>query len=274
MKWIVQKNFVGKTFSGLVDSIVRMGCDVTWVHTYPFVDKIFDSTVTVDQIDIADEIEIDLTIPTIGIGSIKLNRLLDERGVQPGGFRNEESITLPNWMKGYGKENILNHDAVIMPLRDIPKYVTEGKVFLRPVKDHKAFAGTVGEAEYLKQWVASITAFSANTYTTLNPDTEVAVSSLKDIHAEYRSFVIDGKVITTSLYKRGDRIFSSDEVEPVVVEYTQRMVDLWQPSRAFVIDVALTPEGYKIIELNGFGSSGFYACDAQKIIAAIEELKI
>jgi hypothetical protein len=34
--------------------------------------------------------------------------------------------------------------------------------------------------------------------------------------------------------------------------------------------VAYTSEGYKIVEFNNFNASGFYACNVQKIIEAIE----
>lgn len=52
--------------------------------------------------------------------------------------------------------------------------------------------------------------------------------------------------------------------------FAQQMIDIWCPSRGFVIDVALTDDGYKMVEINGLNSAGFYAIDVQKLIEAIE----
>jgi hypothetical protein len=55
------------------------------------------------------------------------------------------------------------------------------------------------------------------------------------------------------------------------------MVDLWQPARAFVIDIALTDDeddGWcKVIEVNNINSSGFYSIDMQKFVMAIEAME-
>ena len=57
-----------------------------------------------------------------------------------------------------------------------------------------------------------------------------------------------------------------------ILDWTQSMIDKWVPDRAFVMDVAQTPDGFKIIEVNNISSSGFYACDLNKIIIGIESM--
>jgi hypothetical protein len=47
----------------------------------------------------------------------------------------------------------------------------------------------------------------------------------------------------------------------------------WQPQRAFVLDVAETADGPKIVEINTLNSAGFYAADIQRIVLALEELE-
>lgn len=273
MKWIVQENFTEKAFGSFIDNLNRMNCDVQLVRLYPFTDKIFPVDVRVDDIEKVEEIALDQTVPSVGIGSIKLNRILDERGFKPGGFRSEE-ITFESWVDGFGRDNLLNSDSKIVPLGELLNHVVgESQIFLRPLKDDKSFSGTVFEHSFLEQWVVTLmTLAEENSFATVTPDTLVTFSKVRKIFSEYRSFVVDGKVITTSRYKLGNIVLPSDEVAPEVVEFTQRMVDTYQPNRAFVLDVAATPEGFKIIEINGFGSSGFYACDTQKIIMAVEGL--
>jgi hypothetical protein len=50
------------------------------------------------------------------------------------------------------------------------------------------------------------------------------------------------------------------------------MIQTWRPAQAFVMDIADTPDGPKVIEINNINSSGFYACDPQSIIVALESL--
>ena len=86
-------------------------------------------------------------------------------------------------------------------------------------------------------------------------------------------FVVRGKVVTASLYKQGNVVRSSELVDDDVMYFAARMIHRWQPANAFVIDIADTPDGFKIIEINNINSAGFYAADCQKIVAAIEDLE-
>jgi len=90
---------------------------------------------------------------------------------------------------------------------------------------------------------------------------------------ETRFFVVDGKIVTGSLYKRGNKVIYDSNIDPDVQKFAQEMVDFWQPNRAFVIDIALTPDGCKIVEINNINSSGFYASNVNKIIDAIEGME-
>ncbi|MGV3619435.1 MAG: ATP-grasp domain-containing protein [Archangium sp.] len=40
---------------------------------------------------------------------------------------------------------------------------------------------------------------------------------------------------------------------------------------AFVIDIAETPNGLRIVELNTFNSAGFCAADVQRLVIAVED---
>jgi hypothetical protein len=82
------------------------------------------------------------------------------------------------------------------------------------------------------------------------------LAPLTEIFSEYRFLVVDGEVVTGSQYK-----------------YAQSMVDLWNPNRAFAIDIALTKNGYKVIEINSINSAGFYHCDIGKFVNAINNMK-
>jgi len=51
------------------------------------------------------------------------------------------------------------------------------------------------------------------------------------------------------------------------------MINDYQPSIAFVIDIVLTNNGYKIIEINNINSAGLYDANIMKIIEAINLIK-
>ena len=49
------------------------------------------------------------------------------------------------------------------------------------------------------------------------------------------------------------------------------MVDIYQLSDTFVIDVCLTDNGWKIVECGSTSCAGFYDADMQKLIMALED---
>ena len=67
--------------------------------------------------------------------------------------------------------------------------------------------------------------------------------------------------------------FYSADIDSDVISYAEKMIAIWQPARAFVIDIALVRGGeFKIVEINNINSAGFYACDIQKFVFAIENM--
>jgi len=49
------------------------------------------------------------------------------------------------------------------------------------------------------------------------------------------------------------------------------MLDIFQLARAFVIDIGLTDDGWKIIECGSISCAGFYEADMQKIVMSLED---
>lgn len=54
------------------------------------------------------------------------------------------------------------------------------------------------------------------------------------------------------------------------IAFAKDMLNIYQPERAFVLDIAITLFGPKIIEVNNINSSGFYAANVENIVVAIE----
>ncbi|XWK86344.1 MAG: ATP-grasp domain-containing protein [Phormidium sp.] len=255
MLWVIQENlFQEIEYEKFLNTCLRQGINYCQVKIVPFSQKLVP--------------EITEPNPILAFGSTALVRISQERGWEPGVFHNH-NFHFKVWSEAWG-ENILNYQAKICPISQMEKVVTElKKFFVRPCEDLKYFDGTVIHKEYLNSWKEEV--FSKSTY--LTEDTEVMISPVQTLYKEYRFFVVDNDLVTGSLYKLGGKFCLDANIEPDAYEFVSQMMEVWQPSRAFVIDIALTQEGYKIVEINCINSAGFYAADVSKIVNAIQTMK-
>lgn len=270
MFWVIQNNiFREQNHSKLMKAIYRLNIPHIQVKVVPFYDRLipsdFDSHEYQGDISEVPEIEIDSNQSIMVLGATSLARIAKRRGWEPGSFLND-NFHYDHWKNHFG-HHLLNEEAVVDTFEKIQ--IPWDKFFIRPCEDTKDFNGTVTTIKDFLHWrdeeIASIGGCSFS-------NSQVVASPLKTIYAEYRFFIVDKKVVTYSQYKRGNNIFLSSEVNSEVIDFAQNMTNLWQPARAFVIDIADTSEGYKVIEINNFNSAGFYDCDVTKIIDAIENM--
>ena len=111
------------------------------------------------------------------------------------------------------------------------------RFFIRPVEDSKTFSGTVYDWVTFEAWRKEV--LNSKYQNRLNHDTQIMMSPLKKIYREARFFVVD------------IALTDAEEDEGKFSEFN------WN----------------KIIEINTFNSSGFYACDIEKIVMAVESMK-
>lgn len=252
MFWVVQDNLEREPgFFNLVEALQRQGVQYKLVRIVPFSHEL------IDDFDVAGSV--------MCIGSLAMRNVAVKKGWTPGVF--DENLDHQTLNKQY-KEHMLNYDAKFYKLGEAEKHWD--KFFARPDGETKQFTGQVFSWDEFADWRKSIA--KIDRYSTLTLDDTIVMCPVKTIYAEWRTFVVDGKVITGSMYKHGDRVIYSDMLPEYVLKFAQDMVNLWQPNRAFTLDVCETPEGMKIVEINSINSSGFYACDMGKFVNAIEEL--
>jgi hypothetical protein len=273
MHWLIQNNLKSADTrdAALMENIIRLGVKHTRVNVFPFVEKIFAETVTSSEIDTAEELNFDNATDVVINGSVTFSRLAYNRNIRPGAFLTDNS-DFPVILKGYGADNLLNGDAVYGKLKDMEVPDTDRYYFIRPVKDSKVFSGMELHGLQFVNWKSGLLTISTED-SLLSGETEIVIASVKEIYKEFRFFVCDGKIVTYSLYKEGNRVQPHIEINEEVEAFVKDMIALWTPHIAYVIDIAITPYGNKIVELNAFGSSGFYKCDTQKIIMAVESLE-
>lgn len=274
MHWLLQRNALSREldlFETITGTLDRGGVPWTAVRALSFTDKIVDADEDVNgkELDDIPEIALDIEGPIVVYGSYTLALIAAKRGWTPGSFVNG-NFTHEAWVQGWGADKLLNGDAVVCRL-DAIESALQGRenVFLRPLEDTKSFSGMVLGREEASWWAQrAINADSAQ----LHSATEIVVASTRSILAEYRLFVVDGRVVTSSLYKMGQRIISEAYTPQGVLDYAQRCIELWVPDRAFVLDIAETPEGFCIIEVNNINSAGVYAADVSRLVQAIDQM--
>jgi len=263
--WLIQRGFDSdRQYLKLIEAIERMEISHSFCTVIPFSDS--------------DEgIKLESPIPEgkniFCYGSYSLSKHAVRRGYFPGAFIGTGS-NYGNLIKRYGR-HMLNHDAVIMRFSDPQVIIPTSwdKVFIKPNEDTKAFTAEVMSRDHFIAFKDGVMSIPDGEYSTLTRDTNIVVAPPKEIDAEYRFFVVDGKVVTYSMYKSGGTVYYTGRVDEYIVKYAQNMVDIYQPDRAFVIDIAVMGNGsLRIIEVNSINSSGLYYIDVQKLIFAIEEM--
>lgn len=168
-------------------------------------------------------------------------------------------------------DDFLNYDAASCAFQSVPK---RERFFVKPEFEDKAFAGVVCTWDQYCKWRAQIIAGDCSGYSNLTPDTCVVYADVKPISHEYRFFVVDGEVVTGSLYREGvarrplpffDSPWYSGDIDDFA---RKRAREHWL--RTYCLDIAVSDDKLKILEINCINSSGLYACDAVEIVKALE----
>jgi hypothetical protein len=108
----------------------------------------------------------------------------------------------------------------------------------------------------------------------LEDDSPLVFSSLKEIAWETRCWIVDGKVITMSEYRRGRFVkYTNVDDNDYLKNIVQSYVDIFQPAKAFVMDVCqlVGEDTIKIVEINCINCAGFYASNLQKLVINIDD---
>ncbi len=275
MFWIVQGNLKkDEGLQKLISILKEENYNHQLVKTIPFTNIIVDVDLDISNYDENNipHLNINEEKNMVTMGSYSLALTAKEKNWVPGSFINE-NYEFSKWVSGWGSENLLNGDAVQDKLKNIIDKIPHNvkNIFARPAEDTKSFNGTLFERDNLIYWLNKVND-EADRFG-LNGDTEIVIASEKNIEAEYRLFVVDGQVVSGSLYRIRGQVVTSENIEQQAMDYAYKMLDIWQPDRAFVFDIAITDNGPKIIEINNINSSGFYKSDISSIVKNIDSMK-
>ncbi|MHD0644945.1 ATP-grasp domain-containing protein [Pseudomonas aeruginosa] len=195
---------------------------------------------------LGDLSQYDLVVP---YGSIKMMR---EFCKLPAGHHiqyAEDGMDATLWMKHFG-ELALNYAGQSMLAGDVSAYLElNSKAHVRPQNENKAFIAKLFDKESWRE--------HAEQYR-VRAELPVFVSPPREIIREYRTWVIAGKVVEVSQYIEHSKLSLKLIEDGPVHEAAQRLADIYLPGHAVSLDVAETPEGYRLIEFNPFQSCGWY----------------
>lgn len=253
MYYVIQENtFKEENHHVLIETLDRLNINYEIVKVRPFIE---DFKFKTKQKNV------------FCFGSVKMSRLAKKYGWFPGSLLNENHDY--RVYSKYYKENLLNYDSKIQRFGDD---INEDIFFVRPCEDTKYFTGKVYTKDEWIFWKENFYKIGAET--SLTDDTEIQVSTPKTITKEFRFWIVDGEVITGSLYRMGNWIKRSENVDEGALEFCKQMINIYQLADAFVMDICEVlindkPE-YKIIECGCINSAGFYLANMPKLIDAIE----
>lgn len=257
MHWVLQNNiFKEDAYDQLIETLDRFGLPYSIHKVVPFVGELHP------------EPELDHK-NVICMGSYSMRHHAKKMIWTPGVFDLEPCDF--EMQRTYWGQHMLNFHSKISRFEDAQFPEGSDLAFIRPVSDSKVFAGKVFERDEFYTWKVKVCVLEFDYGTTMSKDTLIQVAEPLQIHAEYRFWVVHGDIITASLYKQGETIRYSQLVDERFHDFVRDRIAEWQPHAAFVIDVADTPNGIKVVEINTLNSSGFYAADMQKLVMALEE---
>ncbi|WP_171049034.1 ATP-grasp domain-containing protein [Rhizobium sp. MHM7A] len=260
MQWILQRGHTDSERLGAV--LEALGLQHSFERMAPFIG------------DIDPVPQIDNPANTIIFGLHSTRNFARKHGLYPGIIELRPHIQEVAWqdfLLNPLKTTIFATAAeIVSRLADDPRDL----FFVRAFDDTKALAGQVLTKEQIEATVAVTSILTKEEFfaESLNPTTELMVSSPVDIVAEWRLWIVDDKVATYSRYKQGDAVRWTYAIDDDVIPLADSLIAKnpgYAP--AYVMDICRTDEGLKLLETNSINSAGLYKGNLTDLVQTLEE---
>lgn len=262
-------------YDDLIKALERTETPYTLVKAVPMTDKLIPAEWDTFRKEEPPELNPQIDGPVFVTGIMSMKLVCARRGWNPGYI---DAPGQDELIEHWGT-HVLNHGAVIGPFAEVEP--PSRSFFARPVADTKSFAGCVytddpqkpelgSGRDQWRAWVAQVMA-GQDSYTSIRGDDLVMLAPLKNIYAEYRLYVVGGHIVTGSRYKLGGDVFYTTDLDPAMLDFARARLREYCPRDVLCLDIAHVEgdEPYKVIETNSISSSGFYACDMNIFVNAI-----
>lgn len=172
--------------------------------------------------------------------------------------KNNEKLTIP----------MLNKNCELVKLPDSLNRTFNVDKFIKPTSDLKGFIGGILKSGQ------TIGDFLENTSKMTNWIDEITlISDVKEIHSEYRFFVVNSEVITGSRYMLNNSVSTSAEIPEAIIKKAIQFAKAYNPERVFTMDLCLLNSGdIEIVEYNCFNGSGTYDAPLNDLVKVLSEI--
>ncbi len=133
--------------------------------------------------------------------------------------------------------------------------------FCRPDADDKSFSGEVRTFKEIKNIFINTTVGD-----NITENTKILISTPYNITKEWRNYIINGKVVTSSLYRKNFKLNTNGNIPIDMIEFVEARCKEFTPHKIFTMDIALCGGDYYIIECGCINSAGLYSADVTKLI--------
>lgn len=207
--------------------------------------------------------DFDVVIP---YGSVQMVRqLLSTSIAQWVHYSTDGRWATDSWIDQFG-DLACNNTGQLMLAEDVPDFLTEhGPHHVRPNNYDKAFTAAVFTTP--NSWLSMDRPIDA-----VLP---CFVSSLVTIEAEYRCWIVGGRIVEMSQYMN-DGQYLKQRINPnnPLWMAAQLLADVGTPAKCCVMDVAVVHGVVKFLEFNSIHSSGWYDADVSTVLRALVDWSI
>jgi len=272
LNWAIDKYLFDEYEERLVESLAKQDCNVYFYDD--LCGKTFKEWIT-DKFTDKDIV--------VFHGSLQHGMQLSHLPIYPGTFMTIDKYECYKYYGYYG-DNLLNEDYMMMGLNDVLRNkerifdrYDNPKVFIRPSDGFKSFAGQLLSYRNFEQEFNVL----LQSYGGIDMESLVLISGLQEIKEEYRFVVVDGKLISGTTYFDSENVGTYDPhydkicTDEKAIKFADKMVGLYQPDKAFTIDVCKTGnDEYKLLEIGSFNCASMYGNDYGKIVDAVNLLAV
>lgn len=256
IRWIIQNNLIHENdLKAIQNSCKDMGVSFEEILVIPFSSEIPKFTQD-DKINIY-----------YGSTTLMYN-IYNQMNKPQGLFFDEKTFSMENYLHIW-KNFMLNGDAKITTFREFAKegHPDDSLWFSRPDADDKSFNGDVRTYKEIVDWSKTFTVYDN---VNLSEDTKIVVGPPYNISKEWRNYIVDGKVVSSSLYRKDFRLNKSrKDVPQDMIDFVEARCKEYVPHKIFAMDIALCGGDYYIIECGCLNSVGFYDADIPKIVEEV-----
>ncbi len=214
--------------------------------------------------------------PVVALGALAVAKDHQRRGMphRPFAWFDQERLRCSHYFPRYRDALVSRDHAFIRYGEMLERWEglfdalgVEGRLFLKPDDNDKAFDGAVVKADMKEAWKVMAEMRG-------EPDADLLCVAARpvEIRVEWRLFVARKKVVAGSKYRENGMLCKEAGYPAEAAALAERLASSWEPQPVVCYDIGLTAEGYRLIEIGSPNCAGFYLSDLRPIIAAMAEV--